>query len=134
MAVRVIISRPTDDDPGIVEAKIATLNNERQAVTWNITAQTNNIYQYVADNEVALEAQILAEGTVNEELTAKLRARDARQLLEQSRLEGTTLAQVENYIEVNVTNLATAKEALKEVAGQVWMLYQVAGLTLEVLD
>ena len=129
--IRIIRSIRDEEQPEIFWAKLATLNASREAIALVISVETDNIQQYVLDNEMALEAQILANGEVDERLTAKMRARDAKRLLKQSVLEGKTLAQVETYIDTNVTNLATAKVAMRKMAGQIWMLYQVAGLVVE---
>lgn len=114
-------------------AKLATLNSDREAVTLVVYVETDDINQYVIDNESALEAQALADGEVDDRLTAKLRARDAERLLSQSRLEGKTLEQVEQYIEDNFSAL-TAKAITKEIAGQIWMLYQVVQILKERTD
>lgn len=126
-----LIRHSTDENNvGFFWAKLATLNADREAVTLVVHVETDDIEQYVEGNEAALEARVLSDGEVDDRLTARLRARDAERLLRQSRLEGKTLAQVEGFIESEFTAL-TAKAITKELAGQIWMLYQVAELMLE---
>lgn len=129
--IRLIRSIPHEDREGTIWMRLAVLNADREAVTLVISAETDNPNRYIIDNAAALETQILTEGEIDERLTSRMRARDAKRLLKQSVLEGKTLAQVETYIDTNVTNLATAKVVMREMASQIRMLYQVVEFLME---
>ena len=129
--IRLIRSIPHEDREGTIWMRLAVLNADREAVTLVISAETDNPNRYIIDNAAALETQILTEGEIDERLTSRMRARDAKRLLKQSVLEGKTLAQVETYIDTNVTNLATAKVVMREMASQIWILYQVVEFLME---
>lgn len=123
--IKIIRTTSDEDNPSLVWARIATLNDNREAVVHVISAETNDIEQYISDNEDELSALILANGHIDKRLTDALRTRDARRSLRKTILNGKTLEQAESYIDKNVSNLASAKSAMRELAGQIWMLYQI---------
>jgi hypothetical protein len=131
--VKIIRWQIDENDPSYIWGKVATLHeNTAWAATGRI--QTDDIVQYVADNEEQVRQYILNNGAVDERLTERLRVIQAKRLLAESPLSGRTPEEVQRYIEDRVTDLQGARETMGQMGYQIALIYQALGLTLKAVD
>jgi len=131
--VRIIRWQRDDQDESYIFVKAATLH---EGDAWSVEdrVQTDDIEQFVADNEEQVRNYILNNGRLDEELTQDLRLRQAKRLLAESPLAGRTPEQVQTYILNNVTDFATARTMMGQMGYQIALIYQALGKTLEGVD
>lgn len=115
MAIKIYRQQQDDKTVDLYHLKIVDVDATDQVRALDITAQTSDPAQWIIDNQATLATQ-LAVRPVHETLTTIYQERQAKDDLRVLPTWLRTPAQVDAFIDANVTSIATARTVLKQLA------------------